>query len=83
MEDPRVERHKNHQLMDIIILTICAVISGAEGWEAIEQFGNDYDGQIDNTNAGLLASGNKFLHSDQQRHGVMAWYWFPSFFIMG
>jgi hypothetical protein len=27
--------------MDIIILTICAVISGAEGWEAIEQFGNE------------------------------------------
>ena len=36
VEDPRVERHKRHHLMDIIILTICAVISGAEGWEAIE-----------------------------------------------
>ncbi len=32
-EDPRVERHKRHQLMDIIILTVCAVISGAEGWD--------------------------------------------------
>lgn len=41
VEDPRVERNKRHQLMDIIILTICAVISGAEGWEAIEQFGNE------------------------------------------
>lgn len=39
LEDPRVERHKRHQLLDIIILTICAVISGAEGWEAIERFG--------------------------------------------
>lgn len=38
LEDPRVERHK---LLDILILTICAVISGAEGWEAIEQFGKD------------------------------------------
>ncbi|MEI6709187.1 MAG: transposase family protein, partial [Methylococcales bacterium] len=36
VEDPRVERNKRHQLMDIIILTICAVINGAEGWEAIE-----------------------------------------------
>jgi hypothetical protein len=39
IEDPRVDRHKRHKLTDIIVLTICAVISGAEGWEAIEQFG--------------------------------------------
>lgn len=39
IEDPRVERHKRHQLIDIIILTICAVISGSDGWESIEQFG--------------------------------------------
>lgn len=39
IEDPRVDRHKRHKLIDIIILTICAVTSGAEGWEAIEQFG--------------------------------------------
>lgn len=41
IEDPRVDRHKKHKLLDIIILTLCAVISGAEGWEAIEQFGED------------------------------------------
>jgi hypothetical protein len=41
LEDPRVERHKRHQLLDIIVLTLCAVISGAEGWEAIEQFGEE------------------------------------------
>jgi predicted transposase YbfD/YdcC len=39
LEDPRVERHKKHKLVDIIVLTICAVISGSEGWEAIETFG--------------------------------------------
>jgi predicted transposase YbfD/YdcC len=39
LEDPRVDRHKIHKLIDIIVLTICAVISGAEGWEAIETFG--------------------------------------------
>lgn len=37
--DPRVERNKRHPLIDIIVLTVCAVISGAEGWEAIEEFG--------------------------------------------
>ena len=41
LEDPRIERHKRHQLLDIIILTICAVISGAEGWEVIEAFGKE------------------------------------------
>jgi predicted transposase YbfD/YdcC len=41
LEDPRVERHKRHKLIDIIVLTICAVISGAEGWEAIEAFGEE------------------------------------------
>jgi predicted transposase YbfD/YdcC len=39
LEDPRIDRHKKHKLIDIIVLTICAVISGAEGWEAIEIFG--------------------------------------------
>jgi hypothetical protein len=39
LEDSRIERHKRHKLLDIIILTICAVISGADGWEAIERFG--------------------------------------------
>jgi predicted transposase YbfD/YdcC len=41
LEDPRVDRHKLHDLMDIIVLTICAMASGAEGWEAIEQFGKE------------------------------------------
>jgi len=31
LEDPRVKRHKRHMLIDIIVLTICAVISGADG----------------------------------------------------
>ena len=41
LEDPRIERNKRHLLMDIVILVICAVISGADGWEAIEQFGKE------------------------------------------
>jgi len=31
LEDPRVEKRKRHMLIDIIVLTICAVISGADG----------------------------------------------------
>jgi predicted transposase YbfD/YdcC len=40
LDDPRIERNKRHQLLDIIVLSICAVASGAEGWEAMEQFGH-------------------------------------------
>ena len=37
--DPRVEGRCTHQLLDIIIIAICAVLCGAEGWEDIEEFG--------------------------------------------
>lgn len=39
MEDPRIERHKQHKLLDIIVIAICAVICGADGWVAVEAFG--------------------------------------------
>lgn len=39
VEDPRMERTKLHRLQDIIILAICGVICGAEGWVEIEEFG--------------------------------------------
>ncbi len=38
LTDPRIERHKRHKLIDIVTITICAVISGAEGWENIEEY---------------------------------------------
>lgn len=41
IEDPRCDRTKQHQLLDIICLSVLAVIAGAEGWEDIEQFGKD------------------------------------------
>jgi predicted transposase YbfD/YdcC len=39
LEDPRVERTKHHLLIDIIAIAILAVISGADGWVAIETYG--------------------------------------------
>lgn len=39
IEDPRVERSKRHLLIDIITVTLCAVIAGAETWEDIELYG--------------------------------------------
>jgi len=37
--DPRIERQKLHQLLDIIVIAICAVICGADTWVDIELFG--------------------------------------------
>ena len=39
LEDPRVERTKLHQLSDIIVIAVCAVICGADNWVEIEEFG--------------------------------------------
>ena len=39
VSDPRVDRTKDHKLIDIIAIAICAVICGAEGWVDIELFG--------------------------------------------
>jgi hypothetical protein len=38
IEDPRVERTRHHQLNDILVLSVLAVMSGAEGWEDIEDY---------------------------------------------
>lgn len=39
LPDPRVERTKRHSLHDILVITICAVICGADDWVSIELFG--------------------------------------------
>ena len=41
MKDPRIERNKSHALIDIVVLAICAVARGADGWEGIEPFGRN------------------------------------------
>jgi predicted transposase YbfD/YdcC len=41
LTDPRCPSAPNsrHLLMDILVIAVCAVISGAEGWEDIEEYG--------------------------------------------
>src|SRR5512144_1440873 len=38
LTNPRVERTRLHELLDIVAIAICAVIAGADTWEHIEQF---------------------------------------------
>ena len=39
LEDPRIERSKQHGLLDILAIAICAVICGADSWVYVEMFG--------------------------------------------
>jgi predicted transposase YbfD/YdcC len=39
LADPRIERHKEHKLIDILVIAICALLCGANDWVAVETFG--------------------------------------------
>jgi predicted transposase YbfD/YdcC len=39
LPDPRIERTKRHELLDILTIALCAVICGADSWVEVEQFG--------------------------------------------
>jgi len=39
LADPRAEQGKRHLLTDMIVITVCAVICGADGWVEVEDFG--------------------------------------------
>lgn len=34
VKDPRMDRTKAHELQDILVLSVLAVLCGAEGWES-------------------------------------------------
>jgi predicted transposase YbfD/YdcC len=46
LTDPRVDRTRLHELLDIVAIAICAVIAGAETWEDIEEFGEAKHGWL-------------------------------------
>ena len=39
LKDPRIDRQKRHSLTDILVITVCAAVCGADGWVAVERFG--------------------------------------------
>ena len=39
LTDPRIDRTKLHDLMNILVIALCAVIAGADNWEDVEEFG--------------------------------------------
>jgi len=38
IEDPRMDRTKKHSLMDILVISICAILCGADDFSSIEEF---------------------------------------------
>jgi predicted transposase YbfD/YdcC len=40
LTDPRIDRTKEHLLIDIVTIAICAMICGADNWVAMETYGN-------------------------------------------
>jgi predicted transposase YbfD/YdcC len=42
LRDPRVVGRNTHLLLDIIGISICAVICGAQSWEQVETYGKDH-----------------------------------------
>ena len=39
LTDPRIDRTKDHKLIDIVVIAVCAVICGADGWVGMETYG--------------------------------------------
>lgn len=81
LRDPRVERTREHLLEEILLMTIAAVLSGAGGWNEIEDYGH---AKIDwfksfLTLPGGIPSHDTFnrvfsaLDPDQLEQGFVAW----------
>ncbi len=39
LKDPRIQLKTRHKLIDIIVITICAVICGADDWQEVVDYG--------------------------------------------
>lgn len=46
VDDYRIDRCKKHKLIDILVITVCAMICKTEGWEDIELFGKERIGWL-------------------------------------
>jgi len=46
IHDPRVTGRTDHDLVDILVLALCAVMAGAEGWDDIEDWGIENEAML-------------------------------------
>jgi len=40
LQDPRIERTKKHPLLDILVIAVCTLLTGGEGFQDMELFGS-------------------------------------------
>jgi predicted transposase YbfD/YdcC len=79
--DPRKDRTKDHKLIDIIAISICAVICGAEGWTDIESFGKSKEPwlrtflELPNGIPSHDTFGRVFSMMDAQQFQLAFWEW--------
>ena len=60
--DPRTDINIKHNLIDVVFLTLSAVLSGATGWKSIQEFGEE---QLD-----WLRQYRAFEHGIPRRHCI-------------
>jgi predicted transposase YbfD/YdcC len=41
IEDPRINRTKRHSLMNVLVMSLCGAVCGANGWEELEAFAEE------------------------------------------
>ena len=81
VRDPRKDRTKEHKLIDIIAIAICAVICGAEGWTDIESFGKSKESwlrtflELPNGIPSHDTFGRVFSMIDAQQFQLAFWEW--------
>jgi predicted transposase YbfD/YdcC len=79
--DPRIDPCKKHNLLDILLLAVSAVLSGAQGWEDIEDFGHlklDWlrqyrDFEADIPKHDTIARVICHLKADEMEHAFQSW----------
>jgi len=79
--DPRKDRTKDHKLIDILSIAICAIICGAEGWTDIESFGKSKEAwlrtflELPNGIPSHDTFGRVFSRIDAQQFQLSFWEW--------
>jgi len=46
LKDPRLDRCKKHKLIDIVVISVCAIVCGGRTWEDIEYFAQAREGWL-------------------------------------
>ena len=46
LDDPRIDRTKRHELIDILTIALCGAIAGADSWVDVEAFGRRKEGWL-------------------------------------